>query len=100
MDLRTTSRTITFAKPFSLVGLDEAQPAGTYTVQTDEEPIEGLSFLAYRRVATVIFLPLHGETGSFQAIPVTPQDLKAAQARDASGSRDGCSNSKPMNIGG
>ena len=58
MNLRTTSRTITFARPFSLDGLDETQPAGTYTVQTDEEPIEGLSFLAYRRVATVIFLPL------------------------------------------
>ena len=58
MSLRTTSRTITFARPFSLDGLDETQPAGSYTVQTDEEPIEGLSFLAYRRVATVIFLPL------------------------------------------
>ena len=58
MTLRTTSRTITFARPFSLDGLDETQPAGSYTVQTDEEPIEGLSFLAFRRVATMIFLPL------------------------------------------
>jgi hypothetical protein len=90
MNLRTTSRTITFAQPFSLPGLDETQPAGTYTIQTDEELIEGLSFLAYRRVATVIFLPLrHGGIGSVQVIPVTPQDLDAAQARDASGSRDG-----------
>jgi hypothetical protein len=91
MNLRTTSRTITFARPFSLVGLDETQPAGSYTVQTDEEPIEGLSFLAYRRrVATVIFLPLrHGGSGSFQVIPITPEALDAAQAGDASGSRDG-----------
>ena len=52
--------------------------------QTDEEPIEGLSFLAYRRVATVIFLPLrHGGAGSFQAIPVTPEALDAAQAQEA-----------------
>jgi hypothetical protein len=85
MSLRTTSRTITF----SLDGLDETQPAGSYTVQTDEEPIEGLSFLAYRRVATVIFLPLsHRGTGSFQAIPVTPEALEAALALDASGSHD------------
>lgn len=84
MTLRTTSKTISFARPFSLNGLDETQPAGSYTVQTDEEPIEGLSFLAYRRVATVIFLPLsHGGVGSFQAIPVTPEDLDAALARDA-----------------
>jgi hypothetical protein len=90
MNLRTTSRTITFARPFSLVGLDDIQPAGTYTIQTDEEPIEGLSFLAYRRVATVIFLPLgKGGPGSFQAISVTPEALDAAQARDASELHDG-----------
>ncbi|MET0529085.1 MAG: hypothetical protein ABW003_12240 [Microvirga sp.] len=89
MNLRTTSRTITFARPFSLAGLDETQPAGNYTIQTDEEPIEGLSFLAYRRVATVIFLPLrNGGKGSFEAIPVTPEALDTAQERDASGSRD------------
>jgi hypothetical protein len=87
MSLRTTSKTISFARPFSLDGLDETQLAGSYTVQTDEEPIEGLSFLAYRRVATVIFLPLtHGGAGSFQAIPVAPDALDAALARDASGS--------------
>ena len=90
MNLRTTSRTITFARPFSLAGLEESQPAGTYTIQTDEEPIEGLSFLAYRRVATVIFLPLRqGGPGSFQAISVTPEALDAAHARDASGPHDG-----------
>ena len=86
MILRTTSRTITFAQPFALEGFEETQPAGSYTVQTDEEPIEGLSFLAYRRVATVIFLPLRRSgTGSFEAIPVAPDALDAALARDASG---------------
>ena len=90
MNTRTTSKAITFAHPFSLAGLDEIQPAGTYTIQTDEEPIEGLSFLAYRRVATVIFLPLHrGGPGSFQAISITPEALDAAQARDASEHHDG-----------
>jgi hypothetical protein len=59
MTLRTTSKVITFVHPFALPGLDHAQPSGAYTVPTDEEPIEGLSFLAYRRVATLIFLPLH-----------------------------------------
>src|SRR4051812_38118632 len=83
MNLRTTSRTITFARPFSLVGLDETQPAGSYTVETDEEPIEGLSFLAYRRVATVIFLPLaRGGAGPFQAVPVVPPALEAAVFAD------------------
>ena len=90
MTLRTTTKTITFSRPFSLPGLDETQPAGTYTVHTAQEPIEGLSFLAYRRIATVIFLPLrHGGTGSFQAIPVTPEALDAAQVQDALESHDG-----------
>jgi hypothetical protein len=43
MTLRTTSKVITFVHPFALPGLDHAQPSRAYTVQTDEEPIEGLS---------------------------------------------------------
>ncbi|MET0744662.1 MAG: hypothetical protein ABWY78_14920 [Microvirga sp.] len=71
-------------------GDDEIHPAGTYNVQTDEEPIEGLSFLVYHRVATVIFLPLqYGGSKSFQAIPVTPEALETAQARDAREVLDG-----------
>jgi hypothetical protein len=85
MNLRTTSRTITFARPFSLVWLDETQPAGSYTVQTDEEPIEGLSFLAYRRVATTIYLPLiHGGAGSLQAIRVDPGELTGSRPQTSS----------------
>jgi hypothetical protein len=81
--LRTRRETVTFARPFRLRGVDEAQPAGAYTVETDEEPIEGLSFMAYRRVATVIFLPLaRGGAGSFQAVPVDPSVLEAAIAAD------------------
>jgi len=58
-------------------------PAGPYAVETDEEPIVGLSFMAYRRVATVIFLPLaRGGPGSFQAVPVDPPALEAAILAD------------------
>jgi len=35
----------------------EMHPAGDYKIAQDEEPIEGLSWLAYRRVATYIHLP-------------------------------------------
>jgi hypothetical protein len=37
MTVRTTSKTVTFMHPFNLSGADEVQPAGTYTVETDEE---------------------------------------------------------------
>lgn len=83
MTLRTRRETVAFAQPFTVDGIDGTQPAGAYTVETDEEAIEGLSFLAWRRVATVIVLPVpHGGAGSFQAVPVDPRAIEAAMARD------------------
>ncbi len=41
-------------RPFVLPGVDGLQPAGTYDVDTDEESIDDVSFLAWRRVATMI----------------------------------------------
>ena len=77
--MRTTRETLTFDQPFSLMAVDKVQPAGTYAVDIDEELIEGLSFLAYRRVATTIYLPLvQGNRGSVQAVRVDPQELAAA----------------------
>jgi hypothetical protein len=88
MTLRTHRETLTFAHPFTLSGVEDVQAPGTYTVQTDEELIEGLSFLAYRRVATVIFVPLrHGGPGSLQAITVDPREL--ADALGDGGDRSG-----------
>lgn len=57
MTTRTTIKSVTFTRPFTLNGYDSPHPAGTYVVETDEEPIEDLSFLAYRRTGTRIHLP-------------------------------------------
>ena len=54
MPTRTSSKTVTFGRPFWLKGVDRTLPAGDYRVTTDEELIEGLSFPVYRRVATMI----------------------------------------------
>jgi hypothetical protein len=51
--VRTTSRTVTFVHPFNLSGTDEVQPAGTYTVQTDEELLQASSIPPYRRITTL-----------------------------------------------
>jgi len=84
MTLRTSRRTVTFARPFSLRGIDGIQRAGTYTVETDEELIEGLSFPAYRRVATTIFLPSRpGDLVSGQLVTLDPVELEVAEKRDA-----------------
>ena len=78
--MRTTRESIIFDHPFSLAAVDGLQPAGTYTVEVDEDLIEGLSFLAYRRVATTIFLPLpHSGSGSMQAVAVDPRELDEAR---------------------
>ena len=85
MSVRTSHKTVTFARPFLLSGIDEVQPAGTYTVETNEELLPGLSFLAYRRIATLIFLPLR-PGGAFveRIVNIDPLELEAAQKSDAS----------------
>lgn len=83
MPERTTSSLVTFLHPFSLAGVDEEQPAGTYTVQTVDEVLETLSFVAYRRLSTTIELPATGHaTGQRQVTEIDPADLTQAQERD------------------
>jgi hypothetical protein len=81
---RTTRKTVTFLHPFELSGVEGEQPAGTYAVETTEEPISDLSFIAYRRVSTTIVL-VSAEFGpaSRQIVTIDPKDLEAAQLRDA-----------------
>ena len=57
MTMRTTDRIVTFHRPFCLNGVDRVLPPADYRVVTDEELIEGLSFVAYHRISTVIFVP-------------------------------------------
>ena len=84
MTVRTSRKTVTFTRPFSLSGIDEVQPAGTYTVETDEELLPGLSFPAYRRVATLIFLRSRGGSAVVEEVAnINPLELQAAQERDA-----------------
>jgi hypothetical protein len=81
---RSTTADVTFRHPFTLKGLEDTVPPGTYRVDTEEERIEGLSFLAYRRLATFIRLPMAGHgSGSTQSLLVDPKELEQALARDA-----------------
>ena len=81
MTMRATTKTVTFHRPFYLKGVDRELPPGDYRVVTEEELIEGLSFSAYHRVSTVIFMP--APSGSaVEMVTVDPLDLEAAQERD------------------
>ena len=86
--MRTKREMITFPTPFSLEGIDGVVPAGTYEVDVDEDLIEGLSFLAYQRVATTIYLPLPSGGRSVQAVRVDPRELDAARHVQTGGSDD------------
>ena len=83
MTICTSQMTVTFRRPFVLSGFDEALPAGTYSVETDEELLEGISFPAYRRVRTLIRLhPRAGHPGLTQTLTIDPNELDAALKRD------------------
>jgi hypothetical protein len=84
MTVRTSHKSVTFTRPFSLSGIDEVQSAGTYTVETSEELLQGLSFPAYRRIETLIFLPAR-PGGAFveRVVNIDPLELEAAHTRDA-----------------
>jgi len=56
---RTRNSTVTFQRPFTLAGLDKLLPAGIYLVETQEELLQSLSFIAYLRIATWISLASH-----------------------------------------
>jgi len=86
---RTREATLTFCRPFLLKGVDRLLPAGAYKTVTDEELIEGLSFPAYRRVATMIFVPPQVRHGGMEMITIDPADLRAAQERDARPAENG-----------
>jgi hypothetical protein len=81
MPNRTHREIMVFRRPFRLRGWSEAQPAGAYVVETEEELIEGLSFAAYHRISTTITREvLPGATR--QTIPVDPIELAKAHAAD------------------
>src|ERR1700743_2098913 len=85
MTMRSRRETVTFQHPFRIRGIDRVLPPGSYEVITDEEMIEGLSFPAFRRVATMIMVPAappHGST--MELISIGSIDMADAQRIDAS----------------
>lgn len=86
MTIRSRRETITFQHPFRIRGIDRLLPPGAYEVITDEEMIEGLSFPAYRRVATMIMVPAGGS--AMEMVSIGSVDLSDAQRLDASMSRE------------
>lgn len=84
MTTRTTRTVVAFNHAFSLDGVDGELPAGCYVIETEEEQLDTLTNEAYRRLATAITLPAVGTISlRKQIVPIHPDDLAAAQSRDA-----------------
>ena len=80
---RVTTRVVTFARPFTIEGYQPELPAGDYVVETIEEPLLGLSFPAFRRIATSLLVDgLPGHPGEKQVWVVAPTALDEALVRD------------------
>ena len=78
---RVTTKTVIFVRPFLLNQADGELPPGIYTVETEEELLESVSFPVYRRVSTVMHCQAPGGITRFAT--VDPAVLEAALARDA-----------------
>jgi hypothetical protein len=83
MTTRTKRSIAHFAAPFTLRGLDGVQPAGDYDIDEDEEMIEGLSWLAYQRVATFIHIPArNSDQRRAQLVAIDYSELETALQKD------------------
>jgi hypothetical protein len=83
MELRSNSVTVTFHQSFCLPGHDAAFPAGTYEVLSEDERLDGLTFEAFRRVATFLRISGNGaSSGRTELQPVSQRDLDAALLAD------------------
>lgn len=83
MSTRTQHSSVVFRRAFRLKGIAGEQPAGTYTLETEEELLEGLSFEAYHRTSTMMTLQPTQPAASIQALLVDPRDV--AEALEADG---------------
>ncbi|HEY0303188.1 MAG TPA: hypothetical protein VGC36_17710 [Rhizomicrobium sp.] len=80
MATRMLSRTVTFRRPFVLDGFEQVEPAGIYTVDTEEESLDDVSFPVWKRNATVMHI-IHGPVTEY--VRIDPEDLRKAELRDA-----------------
>lgn len=83
MTTRVTTRIVTFEKAFMLDEIEGLLPAGSYRVETEDETLDNVSFVAHRRIATHIFVPSRaGAAGGTQMWKIHPNGLSEALSRD------------------
>lgn len=86
MATRTKTRTVHFQRPFTLHGVQGEQAPGDYQIKEDEEQITGISWLAYRRISTLIECRSGGTTS---LISIDHNELHSALEKDRLASTPG-----------
>jgi hypothetical protein len=82
---RITTRVVTFAHPFTLGEPDDAHPAGSYSVETEEELLQDVSFPAYRRTrVSMQRVEAERTLGLLQIETIDPEQLDRALFKDKS----------------
>lgn len=81
---RINKKLVTFEHSFFLDEIEKELPAGGYTIETEEESINGSSFLAVRPIATTLIVrPPVGMRGQTRFWKIDPQGLETALEQDA-----------------
>lgn len=82
MLMHTRRSIVQFSAPFALRGIDELLPPGEYAIDQDEHLVEGMTWLAYRRIATFIHLPALSECATTELVEIDADELEAALKQD------------------
>ncbi len=80
---RSTRSMVTFSNDFMIGDSQRELAAGTYEIVVEEELMQGLSFEAYRRIATYLMVQERGsKAGQTTMQVITQEDLEHAIACD------------------
>ena len=79
MTIRLSNAVVNFERPFILDGFGTVQPAGSYTIEIEEEKLDAVLPESWRRLGTSIQLIRDGRT---EYVSVDPYALTAALERD------------------
>lgn len=83
MTERTRQYSVVLHFPFDAGGDYGMQPAGTYDVETVEEQLDSVSFIAFRRLLTIISKrPDPDDQVRYSSLVITALDLERALAHD------------------
>ena len=85
MNSRSTRSTVKFFHPFTLKGHSEILPAGDYDILVEEELLQDMNFLGYRKTATYLIVAGKGRTVMRE---ISGKDLEAVLDRDRAANAD------------